>query len=331
MATRGYNSYRGRNKGKIILMIGLVVILLAAVGFLIIQNYRVYDDTGKVHWEFPFMQHKDGEDKDSAIDPDEVEIERKEPVSTVGKDLAPLQAKELPLWCLSDDPTWLLTDAPESVVVNVKTVDGSLAYASEVSAPEAVLKGGETTLPRLRTILDSDHGVVARMACLCDNTYAYAMTEAAALCREDGTLWWDNYGRYWLDPAKEGTLSYVKALCQEYVDLGFDEIVLDYFGYPSEWEGEADRTAVLTQFITDLRAALPRGTRISVLLRELPGAENGLTAALLNTSFDRVYTASGLDTEALQQMLPEDFDTAVRLVPTVWEATESGSYMIPAN
>ena len=41
-------------------MIGLVVILLAAVGFLIIQNYRVYDDTGKVHWEFPFMQHKDG-------------------------------------------------------------------------------------------------------------------------------------------------------------------------------------------------------------------------------------------------------------------------------
>ena len=60
-------------------MIGLVVILLAAVGFLIIQNYRVYDDTGKVHWELPFMQHKDGEDKDSAIDPDEVEIERKEP------------------------------------------------------------------------------------------------------------------------------------------------------------------------------------------------------------------------------------------------------------
>ena len=56
-----------------------------------------------------------------------------------------------------------------------------------------------------------------------------------------------------------------------------------------------------------------------------------MTAELLNTSFDRVYTASGLDTEALQQMLPEDFDTAVRLVPTVWEATESGSYMIPAN
>ena len=50
---------------------------------------------------------------------------------------------------------------------------------------------------------------------------------------------------------------------------------------------------------------MPRGTRVSVLLRELPGAENGLTAELLNTSFDRVYTASGLDTEALQQMLPE--------------------------
>lgn len=331
MVTRGYNSYRGRNKWRPVLMIALVVVLLAAVGFLIIQNYLVYDDAGKAHWEFPFMQQDQDGDRTPAIDPDEVEIDRKEPVSTVGKNLTPLQAQELPLWCLGDDPAWLLTDAPESVVVNVKTVDGSLAYASGVAAPEGVLRGGETTLPHLRTILDSDHRVVARMACLCDNSYAYAMTEEAALCREDGSLWWDDNGRYWLDPAKAGTREYVTALCQEYVSLGFDEIVLDYFAYPAEWEGEADRAAVLQQFITDLRAALPEGTRVSVLLRELPDAKNGLTAELLNKSFDRVYTNTRLDGEALKKMLPDDFDTAVRLVPLVWTATESGSYMIPAN
>ena len=44
MATRGYQSYRGRNHGKLALVIVLVLILLAAVGYLVAQEYMVYDD-----------------------------------------------------------------------------------------------------------------------------------------------------------------------------------------------------------------------------------------------------------------------------------------------
>lgn len=311
------------------MIIALVVILLAAVGFLVIQNYRVYDNEGNVHWNLPFMPHKETQEPD--IDPNDVEIDRQEPQFVAGKDLTPLQAKELPLWCLNDDPAWMLTDAPQSVVVNVKNADGALLYSAKAATPEGVSKGGEYTLANLRTILDSNHGTVARMACLCDSAYARAMTEQAALCGKDGTLWWDPYGRCWLDPAKEGTLTYVKALCQELVTLGFDEIVLDYFGYPASWQGNADRTAVLTQFMTALRESLPEGTRISLLLREMPGAENGLTAELLNASFDRIYTDNGVNTETLIKMLPADFDAATRLVPIVWRATENGSYMIATN
>lgn len=331
MGTRGYRNYRGRNKGKIALIAGLAAILLVAVGFLVMQNYLVYDDAGKAHWEFPFMEQDQMQEQEPAIDPNDVEIQREEPESTVGKNLLPMQAKELPLWCLSDDPTWLLHDAPKWIVVNVKNADGSLAYASAVTAPEGIDKGGEETLNRLRTILDSDHDTVARMACLQDKGYAYAMTEQAALCQENGGLWWDYYGRCWLDPAKEGTLNYVKALCQEYVTLGFDEIMLDYFGYPSDWTGQADRNAVLTQFMTALRQSLPEGTRISLMLHELPGTENGLTAELLNTAFDRIYTDGDMDVDALKAILPEGFDVNTRLVPTVWQTAESGSYMIAAD
>ena len=46
MATRGYQSYRGRNHGKLALVIVLVLILLAAVGYLVAQEYMVYDDEG---------------------------------------------------------------------------------------------------------------------------------------------------------------------------------------------------------------------------------------------------------------------------------------------
>ena len=38
MATRGYQSYRGRNHGKLALVIVLVLILLAAVGYLVAQE-----------------------------------------------------------------------------------------------------------------------------------------------------------------------------------------------------------------------------------------------------------------------------------------------------
>ncbi len=331
MAIRGYSSYRGKNKGKLALIIGLVVILLVAVGLLIMQNYRVYDDTGKAHWEFPFSQKEDPKDEKTNIDPDDVNIQREEPAFAVGKDLKPMQAQELPLWYLSDDYTELLTNAPEGVVMNVKTNDGSIAYHSKVTTPEEVAKGGESTLAWLKAVTSSDHTAVARMACLCDNAYAYAKTEQAALCNEDGSLWWDYYGRYWLDPTKKDTQTYVTELCKEYVTLGFDEIMLDYFGYPADWQGDADRTAALTKFVTDLREALPEGTRISIFLRELPSAENGLTAGLLNTAFDRIYTDGEMDTEALLKVLPKEFDATTRLVKTVWETPENGSYMLAAN
>lgn len=331
MATRGYSSYRGRNKGKVALIIGLAIILVVAVGLLIMQNYLVYDDTGKAHWEFPFSQKEEEKDKEPAVNPDDVNIQREEPAFVVGKDLKPIQAQELPLWYLAGDNTSLLNEAPKGVVVNVKTNDGSIAYHSKVTTPEDVVKGGESTLTWLKTVTDSDHTAVARMACLCDNTYAYAKTEQAALCNEDGSLWWDYYGRYWLDPAKNDTKTYVTALCKECVKLGFDEIMLDYFGYPADWQGKADRTAMLTQFMKDLREALPEGTRISIYLRELPSAENGLTADLLNTSFDRIYFGTDMDVDGLKTLLPKDYDAATRLVPSAWEAPESGSYMIPAN
>ena len=331
MATRGYSSYRGRNKGRLALIIGLVVILIVAVGLLIFQNYLVYDDTGKAHWEFPFAQQENKKDKEPAVNPDDVNIQREEPAYVVGKDLKAMQAQELALWYLAGDNSSLLVDAPKGVVLNVKTNDGAIAYNSKVTTPEAVTKGGESTLTWLKTLTDSDHIVVARMASLCDNTYAYAKTEQAALCNEDGSLWWDYYGRYWLDPTKKDTQAYVTELCKECVSLGFDEIMLDYFGYPADWTGKADRTAVLTKFMTDLREALPEGTRISIYLRELPSAENGLTAELLNASFDRIYYDMDMDAQALKTALPKDFDAVTRLVPSVWEAPESGGYMIPAN
>lgn len=46
--TKGYHNYRGRGgRQKRLLAVVLVLVILAATAFLVIQNYIVYDDAGK--------------------------------------------------------------------------------------------------------------------------------------------------------------------------------------------------------------------------------------------------------------------------------------------
>lgn len=59
MATKGYSSYHGRvSPGKIALIVVLVLILLGAIAYLVVQNYLVYDESGQVHLELPFSRRR---------------------------------------------------------------------------------------------------------------------------------------------------------------------------------------------------------------------------------------------------------------------------------
>ena len=69
MATKGYSSYHGRGSpGKIALIVVLVLILLGAITYLVVQNYLVYDESGQVHLELPFFKPKDGVDTEQSGD-----------------------------------------------------------------------------------------------------------------------------------------------------------------------------------------------------------------------------------------------------------------------
>ena len=48
--TKGYHNYRGRGgRQKRLLAVVLVLVILAATAFLVIQNYIVYDEIGRAH------------------------------------------------------------------------------------------------------------------------------------------------------------------------------------------------------------------------------------------------------------------------------------------
>ena len=170
---------------------------------------------------------------------------------------------------------------------------------------------------------------MARLACFCDNAFADAQQEQAALCAADGTLYRDGSGRRWLDPSKPGTLRYITDLAKECAQMGFDEILLDWFLYPisgdqSALELPADKTVVLKDFAQALEKQLPEGTVLSVVLRETPSADNGVTAELLASCFDRVYVMPDADASAL----PTGYDRATRVVTMAGYAPESGSYLV---
>ena len=352
MATKGYHSYRGRNGGggQTIWIIVLVLVLLAAVAFLLAQRYVVYDENGKAHLTL-FERQK--ETPENPVDPQDVVIEREdtdhpqqtpepdEPEETpepvpVGRKLAELHANEVEYGSLWWTPDYVLSRIDEAMVIEVKRPGGGVTYGTDVATPAGATVERGVTRGNLTTLLQSDKYTVARMCCLVDPAFARVAPEAA-LSTADGQLWYDASGRVWLDPTNAEVRTYLTDLCRELADLGFKEILLDEFCYPATGDLSAinlakklDKTAALADFAAALRKALPEDVALSVTLRgdmgQL-GGESGLTAELLG-SFDRVYVDGTVDLDALRQALPEGFDDVGGLVVLTQNKPQSGGYVL---
>ena len=331
MATRGYNSYRGRTSaGKIVLIVVLVLVLLGAVGYLVVQNYLVYDEAGQVHLELPFG-HRGQEEQTGKPPVENVDIDRLEPESKLTPVTA-LHAVRLPDDCLWWGADYIMnTLAPEDMVLAVKRENGGITYDTQVSVPQNIVVERGRPLDCLKQLLASDRHTVGRICCFGDSAYARGLPETA-LVREDGGIWYDANGGAWLDPTNPAVLSYITSLVSECAELGFDEILLDWFCYPSTGaldaiaNGGSDHTQILTDFAKSLRSSLPEGVALSATLRG--SGDNALTAPEAAELLDRIYLPAGEDAAAVRRQLPEGYDPETRLVVTAAEAPASGSYVI---
>ena len=335
MKIKGYSGYHGRRKKqKVLITLVLIVAVLLCGAFLLLQDYFVYDDSGKISLDLPFFD-RGGEDAPT-VDEDEVTIDIVTPDEKPSslREVKELHARMVGSLVLKRDPEKTLESTPEEdIVIEVKRVNGSITYASEANIPEEVDVTGGETMTNLKAILAGDKYVVGRMSTFCDSYFVRAYRDAA-LCRDNGGYWYDADSRTWLDPTHPQTTAYITALCQELTALGFDELMLDHFAYPVTGNtaaidglAQTDREAVLADFIAALRANLPEGTVLGIVLRNDLSAEDGINADLITTYFDRVYVASHVDVTALREELGEGYG-AERIVAMTGKAPESGSYMI---
>ncbi len=192
--------------------------------------------------------------------------------------LTPFQARGLyiPFGLLSrpDDVRGLLDliDRTElnALVVDVKSDNGQLAYASQV--PLAIQLGVGKDRNGWLSLIDllaearaRNIYTIARMVVFKDNPLAWGVPDLAAK-RADGTIWIDGEGLGWGNPFREEVWDYNIAIAKEVAALGFDEIQFDYLRFPSDGDVTAivyaeentlpTRTAAIREFVRRMAEAL---------------------------------------------------------------------------
>lgn len=313
---RGYSSYRGRgSKAKKALSVVLVLIILAAVGFMMLQRYIVYDEAGRPYMELPW-QKDEAPDTSNMIPPD-LDITIQEPGET---------RKETMAWLVAETPVTqeALTSSIAShsltseavynaVAVTVKDDSGLLYFDTTVPEGAAFIRTAADTAAALAALTGGDGSslyTVARLSCFHDSRASNADVEGMGLKNTGGYIFYDGNNTQWLDPGKPAARQYLCGLAKELAEMGFDEILLTDVGYPTEgkldkiYYGETMKSQNLMTFLEEMQAALAEyEVRLSVELPETVVAEGsdniaGLMLADIAPRVDRVYTVTTEDQAA---------------------------------
>jgi hypothetical protein len=142
----------------------------------------------------------------------------------------------------------LKTTEVNAVVIDVKDGDG-VYFDDKLKDWIKKLKGENIWL-------------IARVMAFQDNYLAKKSPELA-LKRSDGSLWRNDRGWYWVDPASKAVWEYNLSIVKKASDYGFDEVNFDYIRFPSDgklstivypfWDGKTPKNSVMESFFDYLR------------------------------------------------------------------------------
>ena len=330
--SRGYHSYRGRTpRWRIAVMVLLVIVILVSVAVMLMARNIVYDESGTPHLELPWQEEPAEETPAPPLD---LTIET--PVKT-----AAIRGFCTPVPLTRETWSHSLDQAKESfdcnaAAVTLKDSVGNVYFNSAAALPGTVQYQEEETDAALAAVVAYSQSIgghsIARLSCFHDPKAANRDVESMGLKNTGGYIFYDGNNSQWLDPAKPAAREYLCGLAKEAAELGFDEILLTDVGYPTEGKldkidyGEGERSAHLTAFLEEMRAALaPYGTALSI---EVPQAvitqgadeDAGLLLADIASRMDRIYApAAAAEVQALAQAVSAASQTA-EFVPELAEA-----------
>jgi len=121
------------------------------------------------------------------------------------------------------------------VMIDVKNIKGELFYESAASEYRSTTISVTAMGELLKYLNSSGFYTIARMPALRD--FHFGLNNVAyGLPTRGGYLWVDSSYCYWLNPASQGTRSYLISIITELKNMGFDEVVLSDFVFPTSTE-----------------------------------------------------------------------------------------------
>lgn len=352
-STKGYRSYRGKGgAGKTLLIVLLCLILLAALGFLVLQRYAVYGADGSIRFELPWVHQTEepsDDDGNAPSDPTELpsHIVVDEPAAPVKPEPAELHGIMLSESVLLGGADVALAAVPTSantVALCVKNAKGELLYGSALQEAAAVgaIKGGSGANGIIKALSEDGFYTVARISTLHDSLYAAAHPADAGVqqLKYPGYIWFDPDSSFFLAPEKPAARQYVVSVARECAAMGFNELLFDEFGYPvrgrlnniDESQRTMSKSAALTQLAGELRSGTEEyGVKLSVQLDAatvLDGGNEkaGQELAALAASFDRIYVETTAEQFPALTAALAPYDA--ELVPILSAPPASGSYLL---
>lgn len=326
---RGYRNYRGRTpKWKIALAVVLVLVILAALAVIAIQQRVVYDETGTPHLPLPW-QEQDAAEPPEELGEVDLTIQGPEP----REEITAFAAAETPLtrdgWAaVRAERLQSASPVYNAAVVTLKDSAGTVYFDAAAAVSGAVRTAADTDAA-LADVTGEDALLfsIARLSCFHDPKAANSDVEGMGLKNTGGYIFYDGNNSQWLDPGKPAARQYLCELAREAAALGFDEILLTDVSYPTEGKldkidyGEDMKEQNLTAFLEELREALePYSVALSIevpeaVLTEGGDSASGLRLAELAPRVDRIYAAAAPEQVEAFAAAVEAADASAMFVP----------------
>lgn len=295
---RGYSSYRGRkSKWKGVAAFLLVLIILAAAGFMAMQRYIVYDDMGVPHLTLPGAETTP--EAPETLPNIELDVEEPAPQTlpfrAVALAEAPLTAEALQT-LPEGDAAW------DGVLAVMKDAVGKV-YFDSAEARSGTVKVQPGTAEALVLLTNRNHAI-AQVSCFRDPQMANLEARSMGLLNKGGYLFYDGNNTCWIDPGKPAVRDYLCGIMVELAAMGFEEILLTDVSYPTVGKleairyGDVPKEQNLLDFLMEVNTALePYDVTLSIEVPEAvltTGQDEtaGLVLADLVTQVDRIYAVT---------------------------------------
>ena len=151
-----------------------------------------------------------------------------------------------------------LLETGTAVMLDVKDEKGRFFYSSSVSADRRSAIDPQAMDALISQLDQKGMYLIARLPAFRDYSFGLSHTENGLFVSSGAYLWADADYCYWLDPTKQGTITYLAEIVSELKSLGFDEVVFDNFTFPptDNLKFSGDRVQTLNETASTLVTSL---------------------------------------------------------------------------